>query len=70
MDDSHSTSNLLCCFPTKEKREKAIDKTLETVSTALDVLDQFKDIVPVAGVGIAVPVLKTIVVQIRVSWQV
>ena len=69
MDDSHSTSNLLCCFPTKEKRERAIDKTLETVSTALDVLDQLKDIVPVAGVGVAVPVLKTIVVQMSVSQQ-
>ena len=68
MDDSRSTSNLLCCFPTTEKREKAIDKTLETVSTALDLLDQFKDIVPVAGVGVAVPVLKTIIVQISVSY--
>ena len=69
MGDSHSTSNLLCCLPKTEKREKAIDKTLETVSTALDLLDQFKDIVPVAGVGVAVPVLKTIIVQISVSYR-
>ena len=69
MDDSHSTPNLLCCFSTTEKRDGAIDKTLETVRKTLDVLDGVKDIVPVSGVGVAIPVLKMIVDQISVSQK-
>ena len=54
-------------FKEKEKRTRAIDNALRHISATLDALDQAKEFVPVAGVGVLIPVLQSIVDHIRVG---
>ena len=69
MDDTRSTSTLRRPPQNKAKREEVIDKTLESISNTLNVLNEVKGFIPVSAVGNVVPVLKLIVEQIRVSKQ-
>ena len=60
----------MCCFGAEKKHSQAIDNALGNISTALSALDKAKDFIPVAGVAVAIPVLQSIVDQIRVSTHV
>ena len=66
MGDSPATSKLLCCFPSTERRDQAIDNTLANVTVVLNALDKVKDLIPVTGVAILVPILRSIVDQVTV----
>ena len=69
MDDIRSTPTLPRPPQSKAKREEVIDKTLESISNTLNVLNEVKGFIPVSAVGNVVPVLKLIVEQISVSIQ-
>ena len=70
MTDPQPAGGLMCCFGAEEKHSQAIDNALGNISTALSALDKAKDFIPVAGVAVAIPVLQSIVDQIRVSTHV
>jgi hypothetical protein len=65
MDKPQSTRNRFSLLPTKEKRDKAIDTTLDVVDKSLKLLDGSVDFLP--GAGAAVKALQLIVEQLRVS---
>ena len=67
MDNSQSASDLMRRARRKEKRNQAIENALGNVSAALSALDEAKEYIPVAGVGVVIPVLRSIVDHIRVS---
>jgi hypothetical protein len=66
MDKQQSTHSRFSLLPTKEKRDRAIDTTLDAVDTSLELLDFASDFLPIAGVGTVVTVLRSMVAQIRV----
>jgi hypothetical protein len=65
MDKPQSTRNRFSFLPKKEKRDKAIDTTLDVVDKSLKLLDGSVDFLP--GAGAAVKALQLIVEQLRVS---
>jgi hypothetical protein len=65
MDKPQSTRSRFSLLPTKEKRDKAIDTTLDVIDASLKLLDGSVDFLP--GAGAAVSVLQLIVEQLRVS---
>jgi hypothetical protein len=62
-----STHSRFSFFRTKEKRDRVIDTTLDAVDTSLKLLDAASDLLPIAGVGAVVLVLRSLVKEIRVS---
>ena len=53
--------------PSKRKTNGALDKILDRTIGVLDVLEDASDLIPVAGVGSAIPIVRKIVEQLRVS---
>jgi hypothetical protein len=51
----------------KRKRNESLKATLDRVDLALNVLNDVASLVPVAGFANAVPIVRRIVEQIRVS---
>jgi hypothetical protein len=64
MEKSQSARNRFSLLPTKEKRDRAIDTTLDVIDASLKLLDGSVDFFP--GAGAAVSVLQLIVEQLRV----
>ena len=53
--------------PPKIKSNSTLDEILDRTIGVLDVLEDASDLIPVAGVGSAIPIVRKIVEQLRVS---
>ena len=51
----------------KRKAYSTLDDVLDRTISALKVLEAASSLIPVAGVGVAVPIVRKIVEQLRVS---
>ena len=50
----------------RDKRSRAIDRTLESIDSTLSVASDAANFLPVAGVGVVIPIIRLIVEQFRV----
>ena len=53
--------------PFKKKSNSTLDEILDRTIGVLNVLEDASDLIPVAGVGSAIPIVRKIVEQLRVS---
>ena len=53
--------------PAKRKAYTTLDDLLDRTISALKVLEGASSLIPVAGVGVAIPIVRKIVEQLRVS---
>ena len=66
MGNSQSSLSLFRFFRANKDRDQVIDATLGVVQTSLQSLGAVADLLPVAGVGVAVTILQAMVQQIQV----
>ena len=53
--------------PSKKKANSTLDEILDRTIGVLNVLEDASDLIPVAGIGSAIPIVRKIVEQLRVS---